>query len=261
MATALIGGLLNQGIPLGAISVIEVNPQIRERLEKKLELRCFAKPEKEALNCDAVVLAVKPSQMHEACISLKIHLKEQLIISIAAGIRSSDLSRWLGGYKKLVRAMPNMPALIGAGITGLFGLSSAISEAERLGADRVLKAVGSTLWVHDESELDGLTAISGSGPAYVFLFIESLQQAAEELGFTPKQARKLVLETILGATKLAAQSDDSAHTLRERVASKGGTTEAALNVMDEHGFKETVIAAARAARAQSWLLGETFGKD
>ena len=260
MASALIGGLLNQGFPAGEIAVIEINEESRARLEKDHRVRCYAEPDADALNCDALLLAVKPQQMRVACASLSPHLKQQLIISIAAGLRLSDLSRWLGGYDKLVRAMPNTPALISSGVTGLFALPS-VSEAERLGAERVLQAVGSTLWVSDESQIDAVTAISGSGPAYVFLFIEALQQAALELGFTDRQARQLAIETTLGAAKLAAQSDEAASVLRERVTSKGGTTEAALLAMAARGVKDGIIAGALAANARGGELGELLGKD
>ena len=260
MASALIGGLLNQGFPAGEIAVIEINEESRARLEKDYRVRCYAGPDAVALNCDALLLAVKPQQMRAACTSLRPHLKQQLIISIAAGLRLSDLSRWLGGYDKLVRAMPNTPALISSGVAGLFALPT-VSEAERLGAERVLQAVGSTLWVTEESQIDAVTAISGSGPAYVFLFIEALQQAAVQLGFTDRQARQLSIETTLGAAKLAAQSDEAACVLRERVTSKGGTTEAALLAMAARGVKDGIIAGALAANARGGELGELLGKD
>ncbi|WP_263768374.1 pyrroline-5-carboxylate reductase [Propionivibrio soli] len=260
MANALIGGLLNHGFPPSSIAVIEISEEGRARMEKSYGVRCYSEPEAEALNCDAILLAVKPQQMRAACAPLQKYLKEQLVISIAAGLRLADLSRWLGGYDRLVRTMPNTPSLIGAGVTGMFA-SPGVSEAERLGAERVLQAVGSTLWVNEESQIDAVTAISGSGPAYVFLFIEALQQAAIDLGFTQKQARQLSIETTLGAARLAAQSDEAASTLRERVTSKGGTTEAAIRTMIERGVKEGIIAGAFAANARGGELGEMLGKD
>ena len=260
MASALIGGMLNTGFPVSDIAVIEIGAESRERLERKYGIRCYAEAESSALNCDVLLLAVKPQQMRDACASLQKHLRQQLVISIAAGLRLADLSRWLGGYDKLVRTMPNTPAMIGSGVTGLFALPS-VSEAERLGTERVLQAVGSTLWVTDEAHIDAVTAISGSGPAYVFLFIEALEQAALDLGFTTRQARQLAIETVLGAAKLAAQSDELASVLRERVTSKGGTTEAALHIMDERGVKDGIIAGALAAYARSGELGELLGKD
>ncbi len=260
MASALIGGLLNNGFPASEIAVIEIGAEHRARLIKKYHITCYAEPEAAALQCDILLLSVKPQQMREVCLPLQNRLQQQLVISVAAGVRLADLSRWLGGHDKLVRAMPNTPALIGSGVTGLFAMPS-VSEAERLGAGRVMQAVGSTLWVSSEAQIDALTAISGSGPAYVFLFIEALEQAAVELGFTAKEAKQLALETTLGAAKLAAQSDEPAHLLRERVISKGGTTEAALQAMAKHGFKEAVRAGAFAAQARGGELGELLGKD
>ena len=260
MASALIGGLLNQGFPATDIAVIEINEANRARLERGYRVRCYAAPDSVALRCDALLLAVKPQQMRSACASLSEHLKQQLIISIAAGLRLADLSRWLGGYDRLVRAMPNTPALISSGVTGLYA-APAVSEAERLGAERVMQAVGSTLWVTEEEQIDAVTAISGSGPAYVFLFIEALQKAAIDLGFNERQARQLSIETTLGAAKLAAQSDEAASVLRERVTSKGGTTEAALLVMAERGVKDGIVAGAIAANARGGELGKLLGKD
>lgn len=260
MATALIGGLLNHGFPSSDIAVIEIGAENRARLEKSFRVQCSAEPDAASMHCDALLLAVKPQQMREACAPLQSFLKQQLIISIAAGLRLVDLSRWLGGYDRLVRAMPNTPALIGAGVTGLYAHPS-VSEAERLGAERVLQAVGSTIWVNDEAQIDAVTAISGSGPAYAFLFIEALQQAAADLGFSPKQARLLSIETVLGAAKLAAQSDEPASVLRERVTSKGGTTEAALRVMAERCVKDGIVAGALAANARGAELGLLLGTD
>ncbi|MEO8409730.1 MAG: pyrroline-5-carboxylate reductase [Propionivibrio sp.] len=260
MATALIGGLLNHGFPASGVAVVEVGADSRARLEKSFGVQCYAAPDATALHCDALLLAVKPQQMRDACASVQNHLKEQLVISIAAGIRLGDLSRWLGGYEKLVRAMPNTPALIGSGVTGLFALP-AVSEAERLGTERVMQAVGSTLWVEEETQIDAVTAISGSGPAYAFLFIDALQEAAGQLGFNAKQARQLSIETVLGAAKLALQSEESANVLCQRVTSKGGTTAAALRVMAERGVKEGVIAGAMAANARAAELGKSLGKD
>ena len=260
MASALIGGLLNQGFPAGQLTVIEISAEGRARLEEKFAVRCYDAAQADALACDVLLLAVKPQQMRAACAPLMGHLDQQLLISIAAGLRLADLSRWLGGYGKLIRVMPNTPALIGAGVTGLFALPG-VSEDEKRQAEQVMQAVGSTVWVDDESRMDAVTAISGSGPAYVFLFIEALQQAAGELGFTPQAARQLALDTVLGSASLAAQSADPASVLRERVTSKGGTTEAALRVMDERALKDIVTAAAAAACARSTELGDLLGKD
>ena len=260
MATALIGGMLERGFAAADLQVVELGEAARGALAQRFGVRAVAAFDDAALACDVLVLAVKPQQMKAALAPLAGRLSGQLVISIAAGLRLDAMSRWLGGHDRLVRAMPNTPALISSGVTGLYALPS-VSEAERLGAERVLNAVGSTVWVNLESQIDAVTAISGSGPAYVFLFIEAMQQAAMELGFTPKQARQLSIETTLGAARLAAQSEEPASVLRERVTSKGGTTEAALRAMAEHKVKEGIVAGAMAANARGAELGELLGKD
>jgi pyrroline-5-carboxylate reductase len=196
--------------------------------------------------------------MKEAVAPLCTKLGPALVVSIAAGLDIATLSRFLDGHRQIVRCMPNTPSLIGAGITGLCP-SAEVSSAQRAAADRVLSAVGSTVWIEDEGKMDGVTALSGSGPAYVFLFIEAMQQAAADLGFTPEQGRQLAIETVQGAAALAAQSSEPASVLRERVTSKGGTTEAALNKMTEKGVKEGIIAGVKAAEARGQELGKLLG--
>lgn len=258
MANALIGGLLQQGFAAADIQVVELNAENREKLGRTYGVTCHAGPDAAAWACDLIVLAVKPQQMKEAVAPLIPFLQAQVVVSIAAGLGLDTLSRWLGGHRKVVRSMPNTPALIGAGITGLCALPE-ITAGERDAADRVLQAVGSTVWIDDEGKMDAVTAVSGSGPAYVFLFIEALQQAAAELGFTPEQGRQLSIETVLGAAKLAAQSPEPAAVLRERVTSKGGTTEAALRVMAEKAVKEGIVAGVQAAEARGRELGAQLG--
>ncbi len=260
MANALIGGMLDQGFAALDLRVVELNPDNRENLRRSYGVACHAELEPAACAADLIVLAVKPQQMKEAIAPLRRHLREQLIVSIAAGLRLETLSRWLGGYRRLVRSMPNTPALIGAGVSGLYALPE-VDEVGRLAAERVLKSVGSTLWVNEEGAMDGVTAISGSGPAYLFLFIEALQEAALEQGFSPEDAARLAVETTLGAARLAAQSEASAATLRERVTSKGGTTEAALRVLADAGFKGAIAAGARAAAARGRELGDLLGAE
>lgn len=260
MANALIGGLLNKGVPATDIAVVEINEAGRERLKQTYGVRCCAEVNASALDCDVLLLAVKPQQMRKACEPLPRYLGRQLVLTIAAGLRLSDLSRWLGGYGKLVRAMPNTPALIGSGMTGLFALPS-VSEADRRGAERIMQAIGQIVWVNDEAQIDAITAISGSGPAYVFLFIEALQEAAARLGFNEKQARLLSIETVLGAARLAMNSDEPPSILRERVTSKAGTTEAALDVMIRCGLKSIVMESAAAACARSGEIGRELGEN
>ena len=258
MANALIGGMLKQGFVAGDMTVIDPGAEARAKLNESYGVRCVENAS--AINevSDLLVLAVKPQQMKEAVTPLVGKLGQAVVVSIAAGLDLATLSRFLGGHRKIVRCMPNTPALIGAGITGLCPLPE-VSDAERAAADRVLSAVGSTVWIPDESRMDGVTAISGSGPAYVFLFIEALQQAAADLGFTPEQGRQLAIETVQGAAALAAQSSEPASVLRERVTSKGGTTEAALRTMSEHGVKEGIIAGVMAAEARGGELGKLLG--
>ncbi|MDP2640839.1 MAG: pyrroline-5-carboxylate reductase, partial [Betaproteobacteria bacterium] len=199
-----------------------------------------------------------PQQMRAAAPALRTRLARELVITIAAGIRLVDLSRWLGGYATLVRCMPNTPALIGAGISGLYA-GAAVGAGQRALAESILGAVGSTLWVQEESLLDPVTAISGSGPAYVFYFIEALQQAAREMGLSVTDARKLAVETFVGTARLAAQSAEEVAALRERVTSKGGTTERALASMDADRVKDLIVRALHAANQRAHELGEQLG--
>ncbi len=209
---------------------------------------------------EVVVLAVKPQQMRAAAQALQPRLGRELVITIAAGIRLVDLSRWLGGYATLVRCMPNTPALVGAGITGLYA-SAGVGADQRVLAESILGAVGATLWVPQESLLDPVTAISGSGPAYVLYFIEALQQAAQEMGFSATDAKKLAVETFVGTARLAALSAEGVAVLRERVTSKGGTTERALASMDADRVKDLIVRALHAANQRAHELGEQLGAD
>ena len=260
MAAALIGGLVDKGVLGSAMQVVDLQAESRERLAKRFGVRAIEALDDAALACDVLVLAVKPQQMKAALAPLAGRLGGQLVVSIAAGLRLADLSRWLGGHRRLVRCMPNTPALIGAGITGLFA-DPAVDGTGRDAAERVLSAVGSTVWIADEAQMDAVTAISGSGPAYVFHFIEALQSAGQGFGFDEATARKLAIDTVLGAARLAAESPEPASVLRERVTSKGGTTEAALNSLGAAGWHDALVAAARAAEARGRELGDELGRD
>lgn len=258
MANALIGGMLKQGYSASDITVIDPGSEARHKLAETYAVNCVDSADKLSDAGDLLVLAVKPQQMKEAVAPLVGKLGHAVVVSIAAGLDLATLARFLGGHRKIVRCMPNTPALIGAGITGLCPLPE-VSATEREAANRLLSAVGSTVWIDDEGRMDGVTALSGSGPAYVFLFIEALQQAAADLGFTPEQGRQLAIETVQGAAALAAQSSDPAAVLRERVTSKGGTTEAALRTMADGGVKEGIIAGVKAAEARGRELGKLLG--
>ena len=250
MANALIGGMLKQGFSASGIDVIDPGAEARQKLADSYGVHCHESAASAPASPDVLVLAVKPQQMKEAVAPLVEKLGNAVVVSIAAGLDMAALSRWLGGHRMIVRCMPNTPALIGAGITGLCALPE-VSADERALADRVLKAVGNTVWIESEARMDAVTAISGSGPAYVFLFIEALQQAAAEFGFTPEQGRQLAIETVQGAAALAAQSSEPASLLRERVTSKGGTTEAALNVFSSSDVSAVTQKALQAARDRS----------
>ena len=258
MANALIGGMIKQGFVATDIHVIDPGAEARAKLAESYGVNCYASATEAPSAPDVLLLAVKPQQMKDAAAPLLGRLGNAVVVSIAAGLDMAALSRWLGGHRKIVRCMPNTPALIGAGITGLSALPE-VSASERDAAERVLRAVGTTVWIDDEAQMDGVTALSGSGPAYVFLFIEAMQQAAADLGFTPEQARQLAIETVQGAAALAAQSSEPASVLRERVTSKGGTTEAALNKMAELGVKAGIIAGVKAAQARGHELGKLLG--
>jgi len=260
MAIALIGGLKKNGFSAAGIQVVEPAEAARERLTAAFGVRCAPAVDAATLNCEVLVLAVKPQQMREAVSPLAGRLDGQLVVSIAAGLRLGDIGRWLGGYRKLVRTMPNTPALIGAGITGLCA-DPAVDREGRDKAERILAAVGRTVWIDDEVQMDAVTAISGSGPAYVFYFIEALDGAARDLGFSEAAARLLAVETFLGAARLAASGTDPVALLRQRVTSKGGTTEAALTSFDVDHVGAAIRRGVQAAVARGRELGEQMGKD
>jgi pyrroline-5-carboxylate reductase len=258
MANALIGGMLRQGFAAADIHVVDPGIEARGRLAAAYAVNCHEGAETAPAAPDILVLAVKPQQMKEAVTPLVGKLGNAVVVSIAAGLEMAALSRWLGGHRRIVRSMPNTPALVGAGITGLCALPEVDPEG-CAAAERVLRAVGGTVWIDNESRMDAVTAISGSGPAYVFLFIEALQAAAAELGLNAEQGRQLAIDTVRGAAALAAASDEPAAVLRERVTSKGGTTEAALRVMADKGVKEGIVAGCLAAEARGRELGRILG--
>lgn len=260
MAGALIGGLLARGYDPGELSVIEVSPGARQKLAAQHGVRASGAPDAATLEAQVLVLAVKPQDMRLALASLAGSARGKLVVSIAAGVRTDALSRWLGGHRKLVRCMPNTPALIGAGITALYAAPEVGAE-ERRSAEAILGAVGEVVWVDDERLLDPVTAVSASGPAYVFWFIEQLAESGRKLGLSPDIALKLALHTVLGAAKLAAASDQGPAELRKQVTSKGGTTEAALRLFDEERMAERFVRAVEAASRRGAQLGDELGED
>ncbi len=259
MAAALIGGLAGKLTAAANIHVVDLNAEARDRLHGQFGVSVAPAIDAAIAGGDVIVLAVKPQQMKEVVAQLAPHVGAQLVLSIAAGIRAADLSRWLGGHQAIVRTMPNTPALIGKGVTGM-AATAGVSAAQREAADAILRAVGETVWLDDEALIDPVTAVSGSGPAYVFYFLEAMQQAAQEMGLSAEQGNALAIATFTGAAQLAAQSADPVSVLRERVTSKGGTTYAALTSMEESGVREAIVKAMKAAAARGRELGEEFGK-
>ncbi|HSH72148.1 MAG TPA: pyrroline-5-carboxylate reductase [Methylophilaceae bacterium] len=259
MARAMISGLKTNGFAMAAISVVESDAAKRDKLSEDFGVH-VTEQLPSVSHSDVIVLAVKPQQLRDLSIFLGSVLQNQLLVSIAAGIRSQDLARWLGGYQNIVRVMPNTPAQIQAGISALYAMPE-VTAKQHEQAELILSAVGKTIWLDEESQMDAVTAISGSGPAYVFYFIEAMEQAALELGLTPEQARLLSLETFIGASKLATQSAETPATLRSQVTSKGGTTESAIMALESAAVKSAIIKAAKAAAARSVELGDQLGKQ
>ncbi|CAN7722939.1 pyrroline-5-carboxylate reductase [Pseudoduganella sp. LjRoot289] len=287
MATALIAGLAGKLTAGANIHVVDPNAAALARLQAQYGVTTSsslpgaphapgvadadAAAYQAVASADVIVLAVKPQSMREVAEQLRPLLPDAaaaaagagpLLVSIAAGIRAVDLSRWLGGeganMRAIVRCMPNTPALIGMGITGMAACGG-VSAQQKAAADGIMQAVGGTVWLDDESKIDAVTAVSGSGPAYVFYFIEAMQKAAEELGLSAQQGKALALATFTGAAQLAAQSDEPVSVLRERVTSKGGTTYAALTSMADDGVAEAIGRAMKAAAERGRELGEEFG--
>ena len=265
MATALIGAMLARGAAAADFRVVEPIAEARARLALcHPGIALFAECVPEAVDgATLVVLAVKPQQMRDAARALAPYLggtPAPVVLSIAAGIRVADLARWLGGHGRLVRAMPNTPALVGKGISGVFAVPT-VDAAGRALAAGVLEAAGELVWVDDEAMLDAVTGVSGSGPAYVFYFLEALEAAARELGFTPADARRLAYATFAGAVALAEASPDEPAVLRAQVTSKGGTTERAILSMEAGAVKAKIVAAVKAATLRAGELGDACGKD
>jgi pyrroline-5-carboxylate reductase len=261
MARALLGGLIARGHEPGTMNVVEIDAEARTTVAARYGVATFGAIEEPAVShADLIVIAVKPHNVRTVARELAAYLERQVVLTIAAGIRLTDLSRWLGGYRRLVRAMPNTPALIGAGIAGLYAFPGVDSEG-RTCAAAALDAVGGTLWCEREEELDAVTAVSGSGPAYVFYFLEALDAAARELGFTPPEARRLALATFSGAIRLVEQSDSEPAILRAQVTSKGGTTERAIATMESAAVRAAILAAVKAAAERAYELGDQYGAE
>ena len=267
MGRALISGLLASGFEANQLSVVEANASTALGLHQDYGVQVIGALDQIAFDFsknNVVVMAIKPQDFNVVAKGLSAKLKHAsapgpLILSIAAGIRIKDMSRWLD-HERCVRAMPNTPALIGKGITGLFA-DAAVNQADRDLAQTICNAVGQAVWVAEEKLMDAVTAVSGSGPAYVFAFLEAMQSSGEKLGLDAATARKLAYATLEGATQLAHNSDEHAGVLRERVTSKGGTTAAALEVMKDHGWHDILEKAINAASQRGKAMGDELGKS
>jgi pyrroline-5-carboxylate reductase len=262
MASAILGGLMRQGLAPTQVTVIEPFAETAAKLKTDfgVDVHAAATFASAALaQVDLVVWAVKPQVFKEAVLPVSPFTQQALHLSVAAGIRSDSIARWLQ-TERVVRSMPNTPALVGQGITGLFARAG-VSDTDRHLIEQVLKSTGETLWVQQESDLDTVTALSGSGPAYVFYFLEAMTEAGVKMGLPQAQAYHLAKATFAGATHLARQSAESPDVLRQRVTSKGGTTYAALTSMADDHVKEAFIKAMLAAQKRAGELGDEFGKD
>jgi pyrroline-5-carboxylate reductase len=259
MAHAMLGGMRAGGMVTAAMHVLEPDTVKGDDLARDFGVTAHEHPGDWLRDAEVVVMAIKPQQAREAVAGIVPYLGDPAVVSIVAGVQGHTLARWLG-HQRVVRAMPNTPALIRAGITGAVALPG-VSKSQHDKADRILRSVGEVLWLEDESLLDPVTAVSGSGPAYVFYFIEALQEAAHEMGFNAEQARKLAVETFVGAARLAQQSDQPIAVLRERVTSKGGTTAAALARFERDDVRSRIVAAVRAARDRAAEMGQEFDAD
>jgi pyrroline-5-carboxylate reductase len=264
MAASLIGGLINAGINASDITVAEPDEKQRQSLTSRFDINTTADNE-DTLSCEIVVLAVKPQLLKQVCQQLARSTaaeqqNDSLFISIAAGIRSPDIDRWLNGGNCIVRCMPNTPALVQCGASGLFA-NSLVSNEQKQQAEKIMQAVGIVIWVDEEAQLNAVTAVSGSGPAYFFLMMEAMQQAGEELGLASDVAQKLVLQTALGAARMATESEHSPAELRQMVTSKGGTTEQAILSFQAAGYQKIVNDALKAASDRSISLAEELGSE
>ena len=257
MATAILGGLRRAGAPGADLLVLDPNPEQRARLQAEWGVQTLAAAGPELARAATVVWAVKPQSFKEAAAAVAPHTAKALHFSVMAGIRSGDMARALG-TPRIVRSMPNTPALIGQGVAGLYARDE-VTPAEREGVAVLMAPTGAVVWVQQEADLDAVTAISGSGPAYVFYFIEAMIDAAQAMGLSAEQGRALALATFGGATELAARSTEPPSVLRERVTSKGGTTHAALSAMDAAQLKTHFVQAMQAARRRAVALGDEFG--
>ena len=257
MASAMIGGLIKQGMPASSILVVEPFEPVRDKLLQDFGIKAMVAPLPVLAAAGLIIWAVKPQVFKDAAQKTGNFAPTALHFSVAAGIRSYSIATWLGS-DNIVRSMPNTPALIGKGITALFA-RSAVTASSKAWVERVVASMGEFLWLNEESQLDAVTAISGSGPAYVFYFLEAMTEAAVKMGLSAEQGRRLAIATFSGAAELADRSDEPLEILRQRVTSKGGTTYAALSSMENDNIKQSFINAMQAAEKRAKELGDEFG--
>jgi pyrroline-5-carboxylate reductase len=258
MAGAIIGGLLRQGMAAADIEVVEPFGEARDRLKAQYGVVALEHAGAALARAGLVVWAVKPQTFKEAAAQARAHCANALHLSVAAGIRSDSIAEWLG-TERVVRAMPNTPALVGKGMTALYA-RPAVSAMDKRRVEEAIATTGESLWVDGEAQLDAVTALSGSGPAYVFFFLEAMTRAGIEMGLPREQAYRLAVGTFAGASELARASDDPPELLRQRVTSKGGTTYAAITSMEQDRVQESFVKALHAARERARELGDEFGK-
>ncbi len=260
MSLSLMGGLLASGYPKDKILATDPSADRRQEVTQSLGIPCLESNTETAAQADIILLAVKPQQLEPVCEELAdtVKTKGALVISIAAGVRTDDIAFWLGGEAAIVRTMPNTPALIRSGATGLFATAS-VSDAQKDQAENILRAAGLTVWVPQESDLDIVTAISGSGPAYYFLFMEAMQAAGQKLGLDESTARLLTIQTAFGAAKMALESPDDCATLRQKVTSPNGTTEKAIQTFEQHDLRAIIEEAMTAAKDRAISLADELG--
>ena len=261
MASAIISGLLGQGFQASQIDVVDPFDEARQKLQTSFGIAAQPAPGPTLARATLVVWAVKPQTFKDAALQTRSHTANALHLSVAAGITSDSIARWLG-TERIVRAMPNTPALIGKGITGLFArpaLTETVRQADRQAVEKIIATTGEWLWLDAEAQLDGVTALSGSGPAYMFYFMEAMTEAGAQMGLTREQAHQLAVATFIGAGELARASTEPPEVLRQRVTSKGGTTYAAITSMEGSQMKALFIKAMNAAQVRAAEMGREFG--
>jgi len=260
MGRCLIAGLITDGYSRQAIQVVDPDSETRERMKLEYQIRVYESPEQALNSAEIVVLAVKPQIMELAINGIKNQLDDPrpLIISIAAGIRTKSMMAWLGEETQIVRTMPNTPAMVGSGATALFATEN-VTTKQRTAAESVMRAVGIVQWLDDESMMDVVTAVSGSGPAYFFRMMEAVEKAAVKMGLSEEQARLLTIQTAFGTSKMALESPQAPATLRAQVTSPGGTTERALNVLEQKNLDAIFEEALNAAKIRSTELSNELG--